>query len=71
MTNKPSTTLLHIAAAYAFEVKYIEPLDRWVIRGMLSGGVEFFWSSEEGEENFFTELRSCFNMEGVEQQVPY
>jgi len=63
--TKPSDIILHVAAAYAFEVKYIEPLERWVIEGKLSGGVEFFWGSDETEEAFFSELRSCFNQEGV------
>ena len=71
LTNKPSPIILHVAAAYGFEVKYIESLDRWTINGKLSGGVTLFWSSLETDEAFFSELRSAFNQEGVEQQVPY
>lgn len=69
--SEVNSIILHVAAAYAFEVKYIESLERWTIKGKLGGGVEFYWDSFYSEENFFSELRSSFNQEGVESIYPY
>lgn len=69
--SKPSLTLLEIAAAYAFEVKYIEPLDRWTIKGRSTNGVEFFWESTQNENMFYEELASFFRQDGVESVYPY
>lgn len=66
MTNEPSQIILHVAAAYGFEVKYIEPLDRWTIKGEGRYKVKFFWDSTQNEDDFFDELRSVFNEEGRE-----
>jgi len=74
LTNKPSPILLHVAAAYGFEVQYATALDKWIIKAKLSSGwtgVEFYWDSTYNEQDFFTELRSTFNREGAENQVPY
>ena len=71
--TEPSNIIQHVAAAYGFELRYIGALNKWVINARLSGwsGVEFYWSSDQTEQDFFDELRSTFNREGVEQQVPY
>jgi len=73
MTKEPSQIILQVAAAYGFEVKYVEPLDKWIIKAKLSGwsGVEFYWDSTYNEQDFFDELRSAFNQEGVEKQITY
>ena len=70
-SNPPSLTLLHVAAAYAFEVQYATALDRWIIQGKGRYGVEFFWDSRQDEQDFFDELQSFFNQEGREGAYPY
>jgi hypothetical protein len=72
--TEPSNLVLHVAAAYGFEVKFVEPLDKWIIKAKLSpgwSGVEFYWDSTYNEQDFFDELRSTFNQEGVEKQITY
>ena len=74
MTNEPSQIILHVAAAYGFEVQYATALDKWIIKAKLSSGrtgVEFYWNSTYNEQDFFNELRSTFNQEGAEKQITY
>lgn len=69
--TEPSNVIQQVAAAYGFELRYFGALNKWVVQAKLSGGVELCWKSDQTEQDFFDELRSAFNREGVEQQVPY
>ena len=71
MTDKPHQTLLHIAAAYAFAVEYIEILDRWSIKGKSPHGAEFYWDTSYDERDFFNELASFWRVDGSESSYPY
>jgi hypothetical protein len=70
-SNPPSHTILHVAAAYAFEVQYCTPLEKWIIKGKSAHGVEFYWDSTYKEQDFFDELASFWRQDGVESSYPY
>jgi len=70
-SNPPSHTILHVAAAYAFEVQYCTPLEKWIIKGKSAHGVEFYWDSTYKEQDFFDELASFWRQDGVESIYPY
>lgn len=67
----PSPTILHVAAAYAFEVDYCEPLEKWIIKGRSPHGAEFYWDTKYKEQDFFDELASFWRQDGVESSYPY
>jgi hypothetical protein len=74
MTNpsdRPSDVILHVAAAYAFEVQYYTSLEKWIIKGKSPYGIEFFWDSTYKEQDFFDELASFWRQDGVESSYPY
>jgi hypothetical protein len=71
MTDKPSQTLLYIADVYKLDVKYIESLDRWAVKGKSPYGAEFYWDTSYDERDFFDELASFWRQDGVESSYPY
>ena len=56
-----------VAKAYNYSIEYCEVLEKWIIKGRLDGGVEFYWDSNQSQEDFFYELRTTFNEEGAER----
>ena len=55
-----------VAKAYNFSAEYCEVLEKWIIKGNC-GGVEFYWDSNQSQDDFFYELRHVFNEEGAER----
>ena len=60
-----------IANVYKFDVYYCEIQKKWFVRATGKEGTEFYWDSNQTEQDFFDELESFFYCEGKESVVTY
>ena len=60
-----------IAKVYKFDAYYCEIQEKWFVMATGKEGTEFYWDSNQTEQDFFDKLKLLFYYEGKKSVIPY